>query len=300
MADFIKKVFHRKRVEKEKAMIQTSPLSDEIDHEVNNDTIRVNPSQFITGSGQSTGKQRDHNEDALFTLTSTLADGYGGIPFGISIVADGMGGHKNGEMASGTCIRAVSQYILSRVYSHVLDIKGGGMQESLLEIMEQAVSEAQKAVLQNAPGGGTTLTAALILGDHVSIAQVGDSRAYFYYPDGRLQKITKDHSLVQRMVDLEEITEEEAYVHPQKNVLLKAIGQLEPYRADITTYQIPRGGKLLICSDGLWGVIPDYKICEIVANGTDPVSTCQVLVEAANQAGGPDNISVIISDFSTV
>jgi protein phosphatase len=159
------------------------------------------------------------------------------------------------------------------------------------------VHEAQQAVIKLAPGGGTTLTAAFVMGDQVTIAHVGDSRAYFLYPDGRMQSITRDHSLVRRLQELGQITEKEAAVHPQRNVLYRAIGQGEPFDSDVNTHLLPRPGYLLICSDGLWGVVPDMDIFQIVTNAPNPSMACHSLVEAANAAGGPDNISVVIVQY---
>ena len=124
-----------------------------------------------------------------------------------------------------------------------------------------------------------------------------DSRAYFIYPDGRIQKLTKDHSLVQRMVDLEEITELEAQTHPHRNVLLKAMGQTEPVQPDIQTHQIPKAGHLMLCSDGLWGVISETEIYRIISAESDPVLASHRMIEAANRSGGPDNISVVLVKF---
>ncbi len=165
--------------------------------------------------------------------------------------------------------------------------------------MEKGMQEAQQAVVKRAPGGGTTLTATLILGEQVTVAHVGDTRAYFLYPDGRMHAITQDHSLVHRLVELGQINEDEASNHPQRNVLYRAIGQAEPYRPDIDTFQIPHPGSLLICSDGLWGVVPEADIFRIVKNSPNPSIACHELTKAANAAGGPDNISVVLVQILT-
>jgi serine/threonine protein phosphatase PrpC len=171
------------------------------------------------------------------------------------------------------------------------------MNESIQEIMESGVKEAHKAVIRTAPGGGTTMTSALVVGEQITIAHVGDSRAYFIYPDGRIQVITQDHSLVHRLQELGQITEKEAFNHPQRNVLYRAIGQNEPFRPDITSYQFPHPGFLMLCSDGLWGVIPETEIFRIVTTNKNPSIACNKLVDAANAMGGPDNISVILVSY---
>jgi serine/threonine protein phosphatase PrpC len=138
------------------------------------------------------------------------------------------------------------------------------------------------------------LTTALIVGNQLLIAHVGDSRAYVIYPDGRLQTITRDHSLVKRLEELGQITSSEAASHPQRNVLYRALGQGEPFEPDVTNFPLPLDSYLLLCSDGLWGVVPEKELLEIILSGASPQQACQAMVEAANQAGGPDNISVIL------
>lgn len=277
-----------------KTPIQTSPLSEEKLPPDLNPTQSCQPAQLLIGSGQSNGMQRDHNEDTLFTLSTVVADGTRDLALGICIVADGMGGHRNGAIASGVAARVVAGYLVKKVYTHLLDIEQEPFSDSMQEIMENGINEAHKSVLRYAPGGGTTFTCALIIGEQVTIGHIGDSRAYFIHADGRVQKISKDHSLVQRMVELEEITEKEAATHPQRNVLLKAIGQTESVYPDIQTYPLPKNGHMLLCSDGLWGVVPEAEIMESVKNSDDPVVTCQKLIDNANAHGGPDNISVIL------
>ena len=258
------------------------------------DQKSIHPLQLAVGSAQSVGLQRDHNEDALFTFSSVLSDGNSEELFGLFIIADGMGGHKNGEIASSISIRVVVRYVIDQLYRILLDAQNGPPALGTREILMGAVNEAQKAVLHHASGGGTTLTIALLLGDQLTISHVGDSRAYLVNHNGSLQKITRDHSLVQRLIDLNEITPEEAEKHPQKNILIKAVGQPEPFQPDTFNLQIPAGKGLMLCSDGLWGVISEKIISKILATFPDPIIACQQLVSEANNAGGPDNISVIL------
>lgn len=296
MFDFIKRLFGNQRTP-EPDNIQTAPLSEEMIVDVDGISMAMQPAQLLVGSAQSVGKQRDHNEDAIFTLSSVLADGARSLPFGLFVVADGMGGHQHGEVASGAAARAFSDYILRRLFMPFLSGDPDNQSESLLEVMENGVKEAQHAVVRKAPGGGTTLTAALVMGEQVTLAHVGDSRAYFIYPDGRIQPVTQDHSLVRRLQELGQITEDEAKVHPNRNVLYRALGQADPFRPDIHTHPLPQPGYMLLCSDGLWGVVPDVEIFRIV-NGSKNLSlACHELVEAANAGGGPDNISVVLVEY---
>lgn len=295
MNDLLKRIFAKKKVSVPiDQVIHTTPLSEDQLVGVSKESLMLKPPQFLVGTGQSVGMQRDHNEDTLFTFTSVLAEGVNDLPFGICMVADGMGGHKNGEIASGVAARVVSKYLVNRVFLRFLELHKEPVDESIQETLQNAVAEAQRAVVRYAPGGGTTLTCAMLVGEQVTVAHIGDSRAYFIYSDGRIQKITKDHSLVQRMVEIGEITEVEAQTHPQKNVLLKALGQNDPVKADIQTFQFPKNGFMLLCSDGLWGLVSDAEIYRIVSSNSDPAIACHQLIEMANANGGPDNISVII------
>jgi len=252
------------------------------------------PPQLIVGCAQSVGKQRDHNEDAIFTLTTTLTSDSSNIPFGLYIVADGMGGHQHGEVASSIAIRTMAGYIVRKLYTPLLNPRPSPPEESLLEIMQEGVQEAHRAITKQVPGGGTTLTAALILGNQMTIAHVGDSRAYLISVDGQIEALTRDHSLVKRLVELGQITTDEAAVHPQRNVLYRALGQGEPFDPDINSIQMPESGYLLLCSDGLWGVVSEPEIQHLVHDSSTPEQACYNLVEAANAAGGPDNISAIL------
>jgi len=292
---FVKNIFRKKKTTF--SDVQTAPLSEEQLKAVSIAPVALRPLQLLVGSASSIGKQRDHNEDSLFTINAILADGTSELPFGIFMIADGMGGHQHGEIASGVAVRAFSHYMLSRLYLPFINLISESPGESIQELMETAVHESQQAVVRRAPGGGTTLTAALVLGEQVTIAHVGDSRAYFVYPDGRMQVITHDHSLVHRLVELGQLNEDEALSHPQRNVLYRAVGQSEPYRPDIDTYQLPHPGSLLICSDGLWSVVAENQVFRIIKNAANPSIACHELVKAANDAGGPDNISVVLVQF---
>lgn len=254
----------------------------------------TNPRQINVASAQSVGMLRDHNEDALFTFSTVLAMNQFEERFGLFALADGMGGHMNGEVASDVSVRVAVNYLIQHLFEPLISKKNEPMNKGIHEILNEAFQEAQIAVLEGAPGGGTTLLVAILMNDMVTISHVGDSRAYFFHPDGHLEKLTSDHSLVQRLIDLKEITEQEAENHPQKNVLLKAVGQTDPFEPDIQTIRVPDGVKLMLCSDGLWGVVPEKIVQEVLAENKPLYETCQELVSAANQFGGPDNISVIL------
>ena len=301
MADFFRKLFGKKEEpEKQKQvdMATTAPLSDQqLSSIMGIHNLKSETKQLIASVGQSVGKQRDHNEDSVLALTSTILGSADSIPFGLYIVADGMGGHQFGEVASNAAIRIMGGNIIKKFHSYLFNLPTQSLQESLQEVMETSITEAHQYVQREAPGSGTTVTAALVLGQQVTIAHVGDSRAYSIYPDGRIDPITRDHSLVKRLEELGHLSKDEVENFPHRNVLIRALGQGELLEADIFTLPFPPTGYLMICSDGLWGVISEKEIIHSITEAPTLNRACQNMVEAANAAGGPDNISVILAQL---
>ncbi|MEA3326376.1 MAG: protein phosphatase 2C domain-containing protein [Chloroflexota bacterium] len=253
-----------------------------------------NRTRFRVAYCQSPGKERSHNEDAIFVFSSVLLGVESPHSFGLYLVADGMGGHQNGEVASRLAAQASSQYLVDKVFSDT--IFGGKLipEETLSKLVSEAVHRAQNLIRQQVPGGGTTLTLAMNLGNKFFTAHVGDSRLYVINSKGELILRTKDHSLVKRLVDLGEITEHEARIHPKRNVLVRALGQIDPFEPDLDQFSINIGERLMICSDGLWGVVDEPQILSIIIQfPTLDQAACE-LVHAANELGGPDNISVVL------
>lgn len=296
MFEFIRNLFKKKEeppVPVDSAV--TAPLSDMQLQSVRDLALnRHEPIQFLVASGQSVGHQRELNEDSLFTLSTTTSGNSSNPPFGLFIIADGMGGHQYGEIASNTAVRVISGYVMKKFHNSLFTLPTQPVDESLQEILQTAMLEAQRAVLREAPGSGTTVTAALVLGQQLTIAHVGDSRGYLLYNEQRMESITRDHSLVKRLEELGQITPSEAATHPQRNVLYRAVGQGDTFEADIVTTPFPIGGYLLLCSDGLWGLVSDEEMSRIVYSAPTIQRACQTLVAAANAAGGPDNISAIL------
>ncbi|HQV63028.1 MAG TPA: protein phosphatase 2C domain-containing protein [Anaerolineales bacterium] len=301
MTDLFRKLFGKKEEPVKQIQVDmatTAPLTDQqISSIVAIQNLKSETKQLMAGVGQSVGKQRDHNEDSVLSLTSTMAGSAESIPFGLYIVADGMGGHQFGEVASNAAIRIMGGNITKKFHSYLYSLPTQSLQESLQEVMETSITEAHQYVQREAPGSGTTVTAALVLGQQVTIAHVGDSRAYSIYPDGRIDTITRDHSLVKRLEELGHLSKDEAENFPHRNVLIRALGQGETLEADIFTIPFPQGGYLMICSDGLWGVISEKEILRSINEAPTLQKACQNLVEAANAAGGPDNITVILAQM---
>jgi protein phosphatase len=276
----------------------TAPLTDQqIQSILSSQAPQYEIRQLVASVGQSVGKQRDHNEDSVLAMTATISGSVESVPFGLYIVADGMGGHQFGEVASNAAIRIVGGKIVEKFHSYLYQLPSQPLQESLQEVMEAAILEAHRYIQREAPGSGTTVTAALVLGKQVTIGHVGDSRAYAIYPDGRMEPITRDHSLVKRLEELGHLSSDEVENFPHRNVLIKALGQGETLEADIFTVPFPHPGYLMICSDGLWGVINEKDIIRILNDSPNLHRACQGMVEAANAAGGPDNITVMLAQL---
>lgn len=301
MADFFKKLFGSKEPKTQPKLADnavTAPLSDQqISSIIASQLPKYEIKQLIASVGQSVGKQRDHNEDSVLALTTTISGSSESVPFGLYVVADGMGGHQFGEVASNAAIRMVGGNITQKFHSFLYNMPSQPLQDSLQEVMESSIMEAHQFIQKEAPGSGTTITAALVLGGQVTIGHVGDSRAYAVYSDGRLDSITRDHSLVKRLEELGHLNKDEAENFPHRNVLIKALGQGETLEADVFTVPFPQNGTLMICSDGLWGVVNEKDIFRIISETPNLHRACQHLIEAANAAGGPDNITVILAQL---
>lgn len=241
------------------------------------------------------GQVRERNEDAFLTIDLTLQNDNGLVPLGLYIVADGMGGHQKGEVASSLAAQVSARHIIQDVFMPFL---AGGEDEHISrrpinEALIQAVQAANLAVYQQVPEAGTTLTMALVFGHKVYIAHVGDSRAYVFN-QATLRQITQDHSLVARLVELGQATPEEALTHMHRNVLYRAIGQAGSLEVDTYLQPFPVGSCLLLCSDGLWGMVLDEEIAEILTFAPTPQQALEQLVAVANQKGGEDNITGIL------
>ena len=254
----------------------------------------ISETVYRVASCQSTGMIRAHNEDSLFVMNSLLDGVERGVPFGIYLVADGMGGHQSGEVASHLAARGASQSLMKHVYEQFLFEHKTYNKEDVFALLNDTVEDVQNLIRRRVPGGGTTLTLALALGEEIYTAHIGDSRLYVMDKNGEMHLRTKDHSLVKRLVDLGEITELEALVHPQRNVLYRALGQMDELEADLDHFTLKQGDIMAICSDGLWGVLEHDQMVRILAGGDDLNAKAKAFIKAANEAGGPDNITVVL------
>lgn len=250
--------------------------------------------RILYGQLSDVGMVRGNNQDSVLSLTfvSTSSDD---LPeCALFLVADGMGGHHDGEKASAMTARIVAQHVTQEIFMPLLAQQMDDPDRTpVADILRAAVQKANEAVGKYIPEGGTTVTCVVVLDELAYIAHVGDSRAYLLTKDG-IEQITRDHSLVQRLIELDQLTPAEAAEHPQRNVLYRAIGQNENLDVDAVTRRLPPGSRLLLCSDGLWNMVPEEMIRSVVMDHAAPQDACHQLVHIANERGGPDNITVVL------
>jgi serine/threonine protein phosphatase PrpC len=249
------------------------------------------------GEATHPGQARERNEDAVVTFTFVKEQDGKTIPVGFYLVADGMGGHEAGEVASRTVNQIVSEGIFQAQVLPAMTYATRKLDETPMGLLEKAIQEANHAVYQAAQRKGsdmgTTITAALILGDQAVVANVGDSRTYLLR-GGKLEQLTTDHSIVARLFDTGMITEDEIYTHPQRNEIYRSLGAKANVEVDLFNKTLQAGDQLILCSDGLWEMVRDPRTAEIVTKSSTPQQACDALIDAANAAGGDDNISVIV------
>jgi serine/threonine protein phosphatase PrpC len=250
------------------------------------------------GQATDVGMVRTNNQDSMFSFLSTSRSAEQRPDFGLFIVADGMGGHHDGEKASAMSARMMASYMTHHVYMPILNGENDAERVPITEAMIAGVQKANAEVIAKVPDGGTTLTAVAVIGDLAYVAHVGDSRVYLITKDG-VEQITRDHSLVQRLIELGQLTPEEAAVHPQKNVLYRALGQNDNLEVDALTRRLPPNSKLMLCSDGLWNMLSEQEIVDIAMSHSNPQEACDKMVALANTHGGTDNITSILLQIPT-
>ena len=230
-------------------------------------------------AGSDVGRMRSGNEDSYFCGQTVFA------------VADGLGGHQGGEVASATAVEPLAR----------LDGRGFPDPGEAAEALATAIREANQAILDRAAGDpalygmGTTVTAAAVAGDgHIQLAHVGDSRAYLLR-DGALDQLTNDHTVVGELVRRGRLTSEQAAIHPERSILTRAVGLDPRVPVDLPDpLELRSGDQLLLCSDGLTEAVGGDRIAALLSAAPDGHAACRSLIDAANGAGGPDNITVVL------
>lgn len=254
---------------------------------------------LVAGARSDVGRTRrgNPNEDSILVMQLSRIHESVSQPFGLYIVADGLGGHDDGQTASRRAIAVIADYITREVVLPALQSGQYADGDTLAARLKAAVEAANLALVgsneQTGSDMGSTITGALIVGDTAHIVNVGDSRTYLY--DGAsLQPISVDHSLVMQLVIGGLIDREDIYTHPQRNQILRSLGDRRDVQIDLFTQKLRPGYQLMMCCDGLWEMIRDPQIEQVLREVSDPQAAADRLMELANQNGGEDNISVIV------
>ncbi len=236
------------------------------------------------------GRQRQHNEDSFLVADEAK----------LFLVADGMGGHAAGEIASRIAVDSINEFIVHTkeddgTWPHAYDEQFGRATNRLMAALRLANTRVLEAMRKDARlrGMGTTVVACMADDTTVSVAHVGDSRAYMIR-DGQLSRITNDHSWVFEQVQAGMLTEAEAEKHPLRNVITRALGGALSVTPDASEVESQAGDVYLLCSDGLTGMVPEEEILRIVDEQADLEKACQKLIDIANERGGLDNVTAIL------
>jgi len=254
---------------------------------------------LVVGRLSDVGQQRQINEDSMLTVEMARVHNSTNRPMGLYVVADGMGGHEGGEVASNLATKTLADTLWPKLMA--MAQKGAGLLSDGAEpdyktLLTEACQAAAKTVYDQArlarKDMGTTLVAALVIGNRLYAANVGDSRLYKLNRTA-IRRITEDHSMVERLVKHQMLSPEEARHHPQANLIYRSLGDRPKVEIDIFQEDLQVGDTLLLCSDGLSGQVAEAQMHALVLANL-PQEACQQLIHAANAAGGPDNITVIL------
>ncbi len=249
---------------------------------------------YRLGRRTDLGRARTLNEDSLLTIDLVRNQQSVSRPLGVFLVADGMGGHSAGEVASGTIVNAIAQRALTD-----LAPDNAGRADRMAWLQDVVATTNRKIFDMRQAAGtdmGSTLVMAVMEADQAYVAHVGDSRGYLINPAG-ITRLTVDHSLVQRLVSTGQITEQEARTHQQRNVIYRTMGDRAEVEPDTSVHKLAVGDRVLLCSDGMSGQVADPVIQQIVLSAATPQAACEALIGAANAAGGPDNITAVVIEI---
>ena len=260
------------------------------------------PIAVLLASGHHTdlGQVRKVNQDSLLVMEMDKVNQSMPSPLGLYVVADGLGGYEGGEIASGLAVSAIARSAQSELFKNFID---GSLDEATtLNWLQAVVKRANQEVLEKRTAAnsemGSTLVMAVVNGLNLCLAHVGDSRAYRLNSSGDLERLTYDHSLVEELVKAKQLTPDQAKGHNLSSVVYKTIGQKEDVEPEVRSVELEPGDRLILCCDGLNGMISDEQITAIAHAASSPAEAAHRLVTAANEAGGRDNITAIVVEVS--
>ena len=234
------------------------------------------------------GKVRASNQDSFLVISND--------EIALAVVCDGMGGHSGGDIASDLAVNSIKTKLESEL--KLTPIKERNIEKLITLLINHAneVIFSKALVTSELRGMGTTIVLAFIVGDDIYIAHVGDSRAYILFED-TFKRATKDHSVVQEMIDSGELTEQQADQHPYKHVITRVLGVAPEIKIDFSTYKINEPRKILLCTDGLSNELSDLDIKNVLEEDLTPEQMCEKFIEKANNNSGKDNITAVVIDL---
>lgn len=235
-------------------------------------------------SATDIGQKRQMNQDFVFATDQPV----GNLP-NLLVVADGMGGHNAGDFASRYGVSVLTETVRQDKNFNPVKILRKGVETANREVLTQSRSDPGMA------GMGTTMVVCTVVGEYAYVANVGDSRLYLIAND-QIKQITQDHSLIAEMVRMGELTPEQGANHPDKNIITRAVGTSEQIKVDFFDMRLEAGNKIVMCSDGLYNMVDNSRICEIV-RGNDAETAVRLLIDEANKNGGRDNIGVVVAEI---
>jgi serine/threonine protein phosphatase PrpC len=250
---------------------------------------------LTVGALSHAGITRQHkpNEDSLFAVQGVRTHSSPPQPFGLFIVADGMGGHAHGQEASRLAVQTIIERVLPKL-SGSSELNDAGLRQLLVDGVQAAHQAIHQRNMEQGTAMGTTLTAALVVGATAYLVNVGDSRIYLYRESNGLRKLTNDHSVAAWFVGASLIQPADVYTHPQRNQLYRSLGHDPSLIVDAFIEPLQPDDILLLCSDGLWAMVRDPRLQQILSSVSETSLLGRALLEAALQGGGADNISLIV------
>jgi protein phosphatase len=254
------------------------------------------PSAMLSSAHRThVGQTRKVNQDSLLVMEMDRVNLSRSNPLGVYVVADGLGGQQTGEVASGLVVATIATCAQNELFKWFND--GSLVETDVLDWLRKTISLTNQAVLKKREEAGSNMDSTMVMmvveGLKAYVAHVGDSRAYLLTNSGDLERLTYDHSLVEQLVLAKQITPAQARKHPQKNVIYRTMGQKD-VEAEIRSFQMEPGDRLVLCCDGLHSMIEDEQLAALAREAVSPADAARKLVDAANEAGGSDNISVIV------
>lgn len=259
--------------------------------DASNDSLEMD-----VGHATDIGRVREHNEDAVLVQKLVLEGHHPSGQPTVCAVADGMGGHQAGEVASNMALEALTSY-LGKAVGAVAVVERGAYAAALAEGVQHANAAVFSQNASTHKDMGTTLVAALLMGETACIANVGDSRAYLVQGD-EFRQLTTDHSLVAELVAAGRLAPDDIYTHPRRNIVTRSLGTWSSVRVDSFVAEMRPGAALLLCSDGLWEMVRDSQLRDVLLRSRNAQEACDALVELANKNGGADNIAVVVVKVS--